>query len=142
MADKDYLSSEDDKAKGSSEDHPLVMDVDDPTMLVRHEVRKGSRLGDERVRLVRPTLRAFRRVNTGLRYHTAGHVVSYRGECGGQSHGDWPDSTAGVYRAFVFHVPGVVGELDTCRAVAFLNRSQGVRPRVTLVTLLYQGPTR
>src|SRR6266699_5548839 len=66
MADKDYLSSEDDKAKGSSEDHPLVMDVDDPTLLVRHEVRKGSRLGDERVRLVRPTLRAFRRVNTGL----------------------------------------------------------------------------
>jgi len=66
MADKDYLSSEDDKAKGSSEDHPLVMDVDDPTLLVRHEVRKGSRLGDERVRLVRPTIRAFRRVNTGL----------------------------------------------------------------------------
>jgi len=66
MADKDYLSSEDDKAKGSSEDHPLVMDADDPTLLVRHEVRKGSRLGDERVRLVRPTLRAFRRVNTGL----------------------------------------------------------------------------
>ncbi len=66
MADKDYLSSEDDEAKGSSEDHPLVMDVDDPTLLVRHEVRKGSRLGDERVRLVRPTIRAFRRVNTGL----------------------------------------------------------------------------
>src|SRR5713101_5349014 len=66
MADKDYLSSEDDKAKGSSEDHPLVMDVDYPTLLVRHEVRKGSRLGDERVRLVRPTIRAFRRVDTGL----------------------------------------------------------------------------
>ena len=66
MADKDYLSSEDDEAKGSSEDHPLVMDVDDPTLLVRHEVRKGSRLGDERVRLVRPTIRAFRRVDTGL----------------------------------------------------------------------------
>jgi len=66
MADKDYLSSEDDKAKDSSENPPLVMDVDDPTLLVRQEVRKGSRLGDERVRLVRPTLRAFRRVNTGL----------------------------------------------------------------------------
>src|SRR5262249_55054709 len=50
----------------SGENRPPVMDEDDPTLLVRHEVRKGSRLGDERVRLVRPTLRAFRRVNTGL----------------------------------------------------------------------------
>src|SRR5215472_11814640 len=66
MASKDYLSPEEDKTKGSGENRPPVMDEDDPTLLVRHEVRKGSRLGDERVRLVRPTLRAFRRVNTGL----------------------------------------------------------------------------
>jgi len=66
MAGKDYVSSEDEKAKGSGENRPPVIDEDDPTLLVRREVRKGSRLGDERVRLVRPTLRAFRRVNTGL----------------------------------------------------------------------------
>jgi amino acid transporter len=66
MIDKDYSSSEDQKMKDSSRDYLLVTDEDDPTLLVRPEVRKGSRLGDERVRLVLPARTAFRRVKTGL----------------------------------------------------------------------------
>src|SRR5579884_535055 len=65
MIDKDH-SSEDQKMKDSSRDYLLVTDEDDPTLLVRPEVRKGSRLGDERVRLVLPARTAFRRVKTGL----------------------------------------------------------------------------
>src|SRR5437762_8207349 len=66
MIDKDHSSSEGEKTKDSSRDYLLVTDEDDPTLLVRSEVRKGSRLGDERVRLVLPARHAFRRVKTGL----------------------------------------------------------------------------
>ena len=39
---------------------------DDPSLLVRAEVRQGSILGDVRVRLVRPKHSSFRRISTGL----------------------------------------------------------------------------
>ncbi len=43
-----------------------LVDEEDPSILMRTEVRRGSRLGDVRVRLVRPTHRVFRRLDTGL----------------------------------------------------------------------------
>ena len=46
-------------------DNPNLIDEDDPTRLVRTEVRKGSLLGNERVRVVLPSQRAFRRIGTG-----------------------------------------------------------------------------
>ncbi len=43
-----------------------LIDKEDPTRLVRTEVRKGSILGNERVRVVLPSQRAFKRVGTGM----------------------------------------------------------------------------
>ncbi len=43
-----------------------VIDEEDPSMLLRTEVRQGSRLGDTRVRLVRPSHSMFRRLDSGL----------------------------------------------------------------------------
>ena len=43
-----------------------LIDEEDPTRLVRTEVRKGSFPGNERVRVVLPSQRAFRRVGTGM----------------------------------------------------------------------------
>jgi amino acid transporter len=48
------------------EDANPDMDEEDPSRLLRREVVKGSRPGDESVRLVPPHLRAFRRVRGGL----------------------------------------------------------------------------
>ena len=48
------------------EDANPDMDEEDPSLLLRREVVKGSRPGDESVRLVPPHLRAFRRVRGGL----------------------------------------------------------------------------
>lgn len=45
---------------------PPVMREDDATFLVRPEVRKGEKLGDERVRWVVPQKTAFRRIGTGV----------------------------------------------------------------------------
>src|SRR5579859_4025961 len=42
------------------------IDEDDPSVLLRTEVRQGSRPGDVRVRLVRPSQQMFRRLDTGL----------------------------------------------------------------------------
>src|SRR6266699_1679977 len=47
-------------------DKPDLIDEDDPTRLVRTEVRKGSFPGNERVRVVLPSQRAFRRIGTGM----------------------------------------------------------------------------
>jgi len=49
-----------------NKDKPMLIDEDDPTRLVRTEVRKGSLLGNERVRVVLPSQRAFRRTGTGM----------------------------------------------------------------------------
>ena len=50
----------------AGEDANPDMDEEDPSLLVRREVVKGSRPGDESVRLVPPRQRAFRRVRGGL----------------------------------------------------------------------------
>jgi amino acid transporter len=46
--------------------NPDLIDEDDPTRLVRTEVRTGSFPGNERVRVVLPSQKAFRRVGTGM----------------------------------------------------------------------------
>lgn len=50
---------------------PEVIDADDPSILIRAEECKGSRLGDNRVRLVRPNQQMFRRLEGGLLEATA-----------------------------------------------------------------------
>jgi amino acid transporter len=52
--------------KDVSRDKPVLIDEEDATRLVRTEVRKGSMLGNERVRVVLPSKRAFRRIGTGM----------------------------------------------------------------------------
>ena len=66
MDDKDKHSSENDKTKDSNEDVSIALNEDDPTLLVRTEVRKGSLSGNERVRLIRPSHPSFRRLGIGL----------------------------------------------------------------------------
>ena len=46
--------------------NPDLIDEEDPTRLVRTEVHKGTFPGNERVRVVLPSQRAFRRVGTGM----------------------------------------------------------------------------
>lgn len=55
-----------DGSKDSAQVKADILDDEDPSMLVRTEVRKGSRLGDERVRIVRPSQPSFRRLGAGL----------------------------------------------------------------------------
>src|SRR5215467_14844568 len=50
----------------SSRQNPDLIDIEDPARLVRTEVRKGSFPGNERVRVVLPSQKAFRRVGTGM----------------------------------------------------------------------------
>ncbi len=52
--------------KDVSRDKPVLIDEEDATRLVRTEVRKGSMLGNERVRVILPSQRAFRRIGTGM----------------------------------------------------------------------------
>src|SRR5712691_3863699 len=66
MDDKDKQSSENDKTKDSNEGGSVALNEDDPTLLVRAEVRKGSLPGNERVRLIRPSHPPFRRLGIGL----------------------------------------------------------------------------
>src|SRR5258708_3923545 len=44
----------------------IISDDDDPSLLVRTEVRPGRLPGNERVRLVRPSHSSFRRISNGL----------------------------------------------------------------------------
>ncbi len=54
---------------------------EDPTLLVRREIRKGTRPGEDRVIFVQPTKRAFRRVNDGILEATdAANAPSTRSE--------------------------------------------------------------
>src|SRR5947208_8391725 len=77
MADKDNspVEHEPDRSRGENYETrgkpPLVTDEDDPSILVRTEVHQGSRLGDVRVRLVRPAQQMFRRLDAGLLEATA-----------------------------------------------------------------------
>jgi amino acid transporter len=65
MDDQDSHTVKGDNDKDTSKDNPNLINEDDPTRLVRTEVRKGSLLGNERVRVVLPSQRAFRRIGTG-----------------------------------------------------------------------------
>src|SRR6266704_5057503 len=66
MDDQESQTLEGGDDKDTSKDNPNLIDEDDPTRLVRTEVRKGSLLGNERVRVVLPSQRAFRRIGTGM----------------------------------------------------------------------------
>src|SRR3989442_7595295 len=65
MDDQESQTLRSDNDEDASRDTPNLIDEDDPTRLVRTEVRKGSLLGNERVRVVLPSQRAFRRIGTG-----------------------------------------------------------------------------
>ncbi len=65
MDEQDKQTVEGGDDKDTSKDNPNLINEDDPTRLVRTEVRKGSLLGNERVRVVLPSQRAFRRIGTG-----------------------------------------------------------------------------
>jgi amino acid transporter len=65
MDEQDKQTVEGGDDNDSSKDNPNLIDEDDPARLVRTEVRKGSLLGNERVRVVLPSQRAFRRIGTG-----------------------------------------------------------------------------
>jgi amino acid transporter len=67
MDDQDSkISPASDGNKDVITDKPDLIDEEDPTRLVRTEVRKGSFPGSERVRVVLPSQRSFRRVGTGM----------------------------------------------------------------------------
>ena len=51
--------------KDVSRDKSVLIDEEDATRLVRTEVRKGSMLGNERVRVILPSQQSFRRIGTG-----------------------------------------------------------------------------
>ena len=59
------ISPASDGNKDANGDNPDLIDEEDPTRLVRTEVRKGSMLGNERVRVALPSQQSFRRVGTG-----------------------------------------------------------------------------
>jgi amino acid transporter len=65
MDDPDSYTTEVVDDKNASNKNPNLIDEDDPTRLVRTEIRKGSLLGNERVRVVLPSHRSFRRIGTG-----------------------------------------------------------------------------
>src|SRR5713226_9044444 len=68
MDDQDNQNPESGNEKDVSRDKPKLdlIEEDDPTRLVRTEVRKGSLLGNERVRITLPSQQSFRRLSTGL----------------------------------------------------------------------------
>jgi len=66
MDDQDSQSLKSGNDGDATRHNPDLIDEEDPTRLVRTEVRKGSILGNERVRVVLPSQKAFRRVGTGM----------------------------------------------------------------------------
>ena len=72
MADNDKSAVEQKQDRSSGENHEtrgkqqLDTDEDDPSLLVRYEEVRGSKLGDVRVRWVFPPRQKLRRVETGL----------------------------------------------------------------------------
>src|SRR5215469_16659504 len=65
MENQENQQLEGEGSDGRGKDNPDLI-KEDPTLLSRTEVRKGSFPGNERVRVVRPSQRAFRRVSAGL----------------------------------------------------------------------------
>ena len=66
MDDQDSQSLKSGSDGDATRHNPDLIDEEDPTRLVRTEVRKGSFPGNERVRVVLPSQRAFRRIGTGM----------------------------------------------------------------------------
>ena len=66
MDDQDSQSLKSGNDGDATRHNPDLIDEEDPTRLVRTEVREGSFPGNERVRVVLPSQRAFRRVGTGM----------------------------------------------------------------------------
>ena len=65
MDDQASQTRKDGNDGDATRESPNHVDEDDPTRLVRTEVRKGSLLGNERVRVVLQSHRSFRRIGTG-----------------------------------------------------------------------------
>src|SRR6266436_10239825 len=65
MENREDQRTEGEGSEGTGRENPELIE-EDPTLLSRTEVRKGSFLGNERVRVVFPSQRAFKRVSTGL----------------------------------------------------------------------------
>jgi len=66
MEEREDQPEQPDSSQKPTPEAPVVMDEDDPTFLMRTEVRKGERPGDDRVRWELPQRSAFRRVSVGL----------------------------------------------------------------------------
>lgn len=66
MDDQDSQSLKSGNGGDATRHNPELIDEEDPTRLVRTEVRKGSFPGNERVRVVLPSQRSFRRIGTGM----------------------------------------------------------------------------
>ena len=62
--DNSPLKSDD--GRDTIQEKPELLDDSDPSLLMRAEVRQGTLPGDLRVRIVRPSQMAFRRLSTGL----------------------------------------------------------------------------
>ncbi len=66
MSQQDDQSKERSTIQSTNKENDAVIGDDDPSMLIRTEVRQGKLPGDVRVRLVRPSHTSFRRISTGL----------------------------------------------------------------------------
>src|SRR5438034_1836821 len=66
MEQDDGHITEGSDVKGAGQEKEVVIDENDPSLLVRTEERQGSKPGNLRVRLVRPSHTSFRRIKTGL----------------------------------------------------------------------------
>lgn len=66
MAEGEEQPEQQDGSQNATPEMPTIIGEDDPTFLVRTEVRKGVRPGDDRVRWELSRQSAFRRVSTGL----------------------------------------------------------------------------
>jgi amino acid transporter len=79
MDDQDSQSLKSGNDGDAKRHNPDLIDEEDPARLVRTEVRKGSFPGNERVRVVLPSHKAFRRVGTGMLEATAVTQVPRKG---------------------------------------------------------------
>ncbi len=81
-----------DYSSGSPQTSKDLMNEEDPSLLVRAELRQGSKPGDMRVRLVRPSHRMFRRLDSGVLEATKEAE---------EPRTDWERFTTGVKRTLI-----------------------------------------
>jgi amino acid transporter len=62
----DYLSYPITSETQNHQELPELIDIEDPSILMRTETLQGSKLGNVRVRIVRPSQKMFRRLDAGL----------------------------------------------------------------------------